>query len=77
MQTILTVAGVKVRRIDEDGKSEPVYANKVSLKAVYDPMVSFCKYNFPINPINMSVCWLIVLPVSRAGSFTSMLLSES
>ena len=56
MQTILTVAGVKVRRIDEDGRSEPVYANKVSLKAVYDPMVSFCKYNFPINPINMSVC---------------------
>jgi len=30
--------GVKVRRLDEEGKSEPVYPTKVSLKAEYDPM---------------------------------------
>ena len=35
-------AGVKVRRLDEEGKSEPVYPTKVSLKAEYDPMVGNC-----------------------------------
>ena len=33
-------SGVKVRRLDDEGVSVPVYPTKVSLKAEYDPKVS-------------------------------------
>ena len=40
--------GVKVRRLDDEGVSVPVYPTKVSLKAEYDPKVSNVAYIYII-----------------------------
>ena len=41
VHVFLFVLGVKVRRLNEEGASVPVYGTKVSLKAEYDPKVLY------------------------------------